>query len=125
MLKRRYESGAAASTLRSTHSEEATLDAKRVSTLLALIPDRVARQGSGVPFAPESCASRYPERIAHLARQLGWLTPLASLTIDDQRILGLVNAAGRPVHAADLEDGIGDGDPEDPAPVERIEHALA
>jgi hypothetical protein len=92
---------------------------------LAVIPDRVARELSGVRFAPESSSSRYPERMAHIARHLSWLTPLNALTVDDQRVLGLVNAAGRPVHAADLEDGLGEADPEEPAPMERIEHAIA
>jgi hypothetical protein len=91
---------------------------------LALVPDRVARRATGVTFTPDATSSRYPERIAHLARHLSWLTPLGSLTIDDQRVLGLVNAAGRPVHAADLEDGVGE-DPEEPAPMERIEHVIA
>lgn len=90
-----------------------------------MIPDRVARELNGVRFAPESSASRYPERIAHLARHLSWLSPLNALTIDDQRVLGLVNAAGRPVHAADLEEGSGEADPDDPGPAERIEHAIA
>lgn len=103
---------------------EAALDEHRVSTLLALIPDRVVRQQTGVRFNPEASSTRHPERIAHIARYLSWLTPLASLTLDDQRILGLVNAAGRPVHAGDLEDGMGE-DPEDVAPAERVEHAIA
>ena len=88
------------------------------------MPDRVARQPSGVRFHPESSASRHPERIAHLARHLSWLTPLGALTVDDQRVLGLVNAAGRPVHAGDLEDGAGE-DPEDAPATERAEHAIA
>jgi hypothetical protein len=58
-----------------------------------------------VRFAVESSGSRHPERIALLARNLSWLTPLAVLGVDEQRVLGLVNAAGRPVHAADLEEG--------------------
>ncbi len=103
---------------------EAALDAHRVSTLLALVPDRIARQQTGVPFNPQPSSTRPPDPLAHIGRYLSWLTPLVSLTIDDQRILGLVNAAGRPVHAGDLEDGMGD-DPEDVAPAERVEHVIA
>ena len=91
------------------------------------MPERVARRLSGVSFAPESSVSRHPERIAHIARQLSWLTPLNSLTTDDQRLLGLLNAAGRPVHSGDLEDGDGAGeaDAEDAAPLAQIEYAAA
>jgi hypothetical protein len=88
------------------------------------VPDRVARQQTGARFVPQASTSRHPERVVHIARHLSWLTPLAALTVDDQRILGLVNAAGRPVHAGDLEDGMGE-DPEDAAPMERTEHAVA
>lgn len=78
-----------------------------------------------------SSTTRYPERLPHIARLLNWLTPLYSLTLDDQRMLGLVNAAGRPVHSSDLEEGAaegaegGDGEPEDPGPLARTQHALA
>jgi hypothetical protein len=87
------------------------------------VPDRVARQQTGARFVPHASASRHPERVVHIARYLSWLTPLGTLTVDDQRILGLVNAAGRPVHAGDLEDGMGE-DPDDAAPLGRIEHAI-
>jgi hypothetical protein len=54
------------------------------------------------------------------------MTPLSPLTLDDQRVLGLVNAAGRPVHAADMEDGAGEpAEPEPDEPAERTRHALA
>ncbi|HWA38149.1 MAG TPA: hypothetical protein VG873_09825 [Burkholderiales bacterium] len=67
----------------------------------------------------------------HIAQLLNWLTPLSPLTLDDQRILGLVNAAGRPVHSSDLEEGAaesgseGPDDPDDPGPLQRAQHALA
>jgi hypothetical protein len=35
---------------------------------------------------------------------LNWMSPLNPITKDDQRVLGLLNANGRPVHAADLEE---------------------
>lgn len=71
--------------------------------------------------------SRHPERIALLARCLSWLTPLQPLDLEGQRILGLVNAAGRPVHAADLEEGAeGDEPPAAEAqPLESAEHVAA
>ena len=104
--------------------------ATRLSTLLAVIPDRAIRQLTGAHFQPESSATRHPERLPHIARLLSWLTPLTVLTVDDQRVLGLVNAAGRPVHASDLEEGAADGEaaepePEEPALPGRIQHALA
>ena len=94
---------------------EATLDSKLLS-LLALVPERLARLPTGMAFDPQSCATRHPERLAHIAGKLSWLTPLEALTTDDLRILGLVNAAGRPEHSADLEDA---------APLESLEHAAA
>lgn len=104
--------------------------ATRLSTLLAVIPDRAIRQLTGAPFRPETSATRHPERLPHIARLLNWLTPLAVLTVDDQRVLGLVNAAGRPVHATDLEEGGADGEavepePDEPALPQRTQHALA
>ena len=109
---------------------------KRVSTLLEVIPDRAARLVTGVPFLAETASSRHPERLAHIAQHLSWLTPLVFLTVDDQRILGLVNAAGRPVHSSDLEEGEGGGeleaadaepDPREPGatPTLQAEHAIA
>lgn len=75
----------------------------------------------------ESSATRHPERIAFLARTLSWLTPLATLGPDDQRLLGLVNAAGRPVHAADLEEGAEgeDAPAADAQALESAQHVVA
>lgn len=80
------------------------MDAAMVSSVMSLIPERTARTQSGVQFTPEAASCRYPDRIAHVAKFLHWLSPLASLSIEDQQVLGLRNAQGRPVHAADLED---------------------
>ncbi len=107
------------------------MDATRLSTVLALIPDRTIRQLTGAHFHPESSATRHPERLPHIARLLGWMTPLTAPTVHDQRVLGLVNAAGRPVHASDLEEGgaadgeAADREPDEPGLPGRVEHALA
>lgn len=79
------------------------MDASTVRRVMDLIPERVARVQSGTMFAA-AVPCRYPERVAHIARFLHWLSPLEELTREDQQVLGLLNAAGRPVHAADLED---------------------
>jgi hypothetical protein len=91
------------------------MDAAFVSKILSLIPERAPRTLPGAPFLPEAGASRYPERVRHLAQFLHWLSPLTALDKEDQKILGLLNAAGRPVHSgdaedADLEDGLEIGD---------------
>jgi hypothetical protein len=74
-----------------------------IDRIVSLIPERVARQPSGVTFTLEASGSRYPERIAHLVQFLNWTSPLNPITKDDQRVFGLVNEQGRAVHAADLE----------------------
>ena len=79
------------------------MDASTVRRVMDLIPERVARVQGGTSFAADS-PCRYPERVARLARFLHWMSPLEALAKEDQQLLGLLNAAGRPVHAADLED---------------------
>lgn len=91
------------------------MDAAYVSKILSLIPDRAARAQSGAAFIPEEGSSRYPERVRHLAGLLGWLSPLAALSKDDQKILGLLNAAGRPIHAGEEP---GEEPADDEAPLE-------
>src|SRR3977135_3287745 len=84
---------------------EATMNARNVSNIVALIPERVTRIPSGTPFAasmPGAC--RYPERLAHLARFLKWLSALDPISKEDQTVLGLFNASGRPAHAGDDDD---------------------
>lgn len=81
------------------------MNASIVSSIVSLIPERVARVPSGTAFtAVQAGACRYPERVAHLARFLHWLGPLNPVTKDDQHLLGLIAANGRPVHAADEEE---------------------
>lgn len=66
------------------------MDAAFVSQVLSLIPDRAARTHSGLPFLPEAGASRHPERLKLVAGFLNWLTPLCSLSKEDQQALGLL-----------------------------------
>jgi hypothetical protein len=81
------------------------MNAARVFGLISLIPDRTARLSSGTPFSDAQAATcKHPERVAHLCRFLSWLGPLDPLSKEDQQILGLRAANGRPIHAADLED---------------------
>jgi hypothetical protein len=84
------------------------MDAAFVSKILSMIPDRAMRTQLGAPFLPDFSSapggSRYQERVRHLAKFLNWLSPLSALDKEDQKILGLLNAAGRPVHGADAED---------------------
>lgn len=82
------------------------MDASTVRAVMALIPERVTRVQSGSAFAPADPTARYAERIARLARLLHWMSPLEALPREEQQALGLLNAAGRPVHAADLEDDV-------------------
>jgi hypothetical protein len=80
------------------------MNAATIDRIVSLIPERTARLSSGVAFTPEASVCRHPERLAQLALFLNWMSPLNPITKDDQRALGLLNAAGRPVHAVDLEE---------------------
>lgn len=80
-----------------------------LARILALVPERTARVQTGTRFAAGTTASPHPERIAHLARQLTWMTPLFAQDKDSQQRLGLLNAAGRPITAPEESDG-GPGD---------------
>jgi hypothetical protein len=72
-----------------------------LSRIVSLVPERLARVPSGTRFALQSTGTRHPERLEHLALQLSWLTPLMPQDKESQQRLGLLNAAGRPVMAAD------------------------
>lgn len=87
------------------------MNAAMVTRLLSLIPERVARAPSGTCFAAEGAGSRHPERVVHLTKFLQWLSPLNALTREDQQVLGLLSASGKPVHAGD-EDDEGEVEPE-------------
>jgi hypothetical protein len=83
------------------------MDASTVRRVMEMIPERTARQQSGSAFAAD-CPCHHAGRLAHLVRFLHWMSPLEALAREDQQVLGLLNAAGRPVHAADLEDEEGE-----------------
>ena len=79
------------------------MNASTVQRIISLIPERVARAQSGALFTMTG-ACRHPERIACLSRYLQWLSPLNPVSRDDQKLLGLLLANGRTVHAGDVED---------------------
>lgn len=103
------------------------MNAAAIHRIVSLIPERVARLPGGVAFTPAAAsACRYPERLAHLVQFLNWMGPLNPITKDDQRVPGLLNANGRPVHAADLEgDELLEQGEEQDAAEELEEEALA
>ena len=80
------------------------MSAAMISRIVSLIPERVARVQSGAGFHSTESPSRYPERVSHLAQFLSWLSPLSAISKDDQQILGLLHANGRPVHANETEE---------------------
>jgi len=79
------------------------MNASTVHRIISLIPERVARVQSGALFTTVG-ACRHPERVAYLSCYLQWLSPLNPVSRDDQKLLGLLLANGRPVHAGDVED---------------------
>jgi hypothetical protein len=86
---------------------EATMNASNISNIVALIPERVTRMPSGTPFAASSPgACRYPERLAHLARFLKWMSALDPISKEDQTVLGLLSPSGRPTHAGEDDDDV-------------------
>ena len=105
------------------------MNAETVARLMSLIPERTTRFQGGATFELAASTCRYPERLAHVAKFLHWMSPLESLSNEDQQVLGLRNAAGRPVHAADLEDDELDGEAqagelEDPAHADEREESM-
>jgi hypothetical protein len=86
-----------------------------ISRIIDSIPDRVARVQTGTVFKleEEGDAANFPARLVHLSQYLNWLTPLFRLSKEDQRILGLIGANGRLLHAADAEDDELFGDAEE------------
>jgi hypothetical protein len=83
--------------------KSATVNSATVSRVLSLIPDRTVRAQSGATFLLEGSACKHPERLGHVVKFLHWLSPLDVLTKDDQRVLGLISASGRPVQSEDDE----------------------
>ncbi len=89
------------------------MNASDILRIVSLIPERVARVPTGTRFSASSPgACRYPERLAHLAHFLRWLSALDPISKEDQTVLGLLNANGRPAHAGD-EDEDAMGEPEE------------
>jgi hypothetical protein len=83
--------------------KSATVNPATVSRVLSLIPDRTVRLQTGAAFLLEGTACRHPERLAHVVKFLSWLSPLDTLGKDDQRVLGLISANGRPVQSEEDE----------------------
>ena len=80
-----------------------------VSRIVASIPERRARSLSGTAFTPEGArACSDPARLVSVARLLRWLTPLAPLTGEEQRALGLLAGGAR--SALPPEEGAAEGD---------------
>ncbi len=80
------------------------MDSIKVSSLLARIPERVARAASGTPFVLQASRCAEPERFERLCGFLQWLTPLEPRSKDDQRVLALFTGGARPVDALDGND---------------------
>ncbi len=78
-----------------------------VSRIVSSIPERAPRSLMGTAFNLEGArACSDPARLAGVVRLLQWLSPLIPLSQDEQRALGLHNAAARPSALAedDLEE---------------------
>jgi hypothetical protein len=75
------------------------MDSTKVASLLARIPQRVARAVSGTPFSLPASRCAEPDRFARLCGLLQWLTPLELLSKDDQRVLALFSSNARAVDA--------------------------
>ena len=80
------------------------MDSTKVASLLARIPQRVARAASGTAFALHASRCAEPERFARLCAFLQWLTPLEPLSKEDQRVLALFAGHARPADALDGND---------------------
>ena len=80
-----------------------------VSRIVASVPERTARSLSGTAFTPDGArACSDPARLVNVARLLRWLTPLAPLTGEEQRALGLHVGSARP--GLPPEEGAAEGD---------------
>ncbi len=97
------------------------MDAETVARVLSLIPDRVTYAPSGAAVLADRWNCRYAERIDFLTKCAHWMAPLTPTTKDEQRLLGLISANGRPMHASGVEVEL---EPEIPAPFEDHEESL-
>jgi hypothetical protein len=91
----------------------ANMNAAKIAQVLSYVSERQPHVQSGSTFALEGSSCRYPERLAHLAPLLHWLTPLYPMTLEDQQALGLVGANGRALHAADEDADLALDEPEE------------
>jgi hypothetical protein len=86
-------------------TSEAHMNAGTVAKVISMIPERTVRVQSGAVFMLEATGCQYAGRLAHVSKFLNWMSPLDSLSKDDQRELGLLSPNGRPTHVSDDEDG--------------------
>ena len=75
------------------------MDATMIARVMAAVPERAPWEHRGATFIAHDGQSA---ELKTLAPFLNWLSPLAALSRDDQRALGLLAAAPRP--AAEEED---------------------
>src|SRR3954462_1048892 len=96
------------------------MDAATVFRVLSLIPDRIAYASSGAA-CPAAAKCEYPERLAFILQRQHWLSPiLEALNKEEQRMLGLHAAHGRPA----LESGEDAAEPGEAADLEEAELEL-
>jgi hypothetical protein len=93
------------------------MDAAMIARVLSVIPERTAWEHRGASFAAHEGQG---EQLRYLAPFLHWLSPLAALTKDDQRALGLLSAA--PKRAEEEEDDLAAGE-ESLEPLEVVDDA--
>jgi hypothetical protein len=92
------------------------MDAAIVFRVISLIPDRMPRMQSGCVFNPGS----QPEQLVLLAKFLTWLAPLDPISKEEQQLLGVRSAAGRPLGVGEEEGGL-----EPLEPLEALEETSA
>jgi hypothetical protein len=86
------------------------MDAATVARLMSLIPERAAWAHSGTAFAAHDGQG---EQVRLLAGFLNWMSPLACLSKDEQRALGLLASHNRPAALEADPDGEEDAELED------------
>ena len=94
---------------------EGRMNPKMVSSIVSLIPERVARALSGTRFGVADARARNGEQVAHLARYLQWLSPLSPISKEDQSALGIASPHAKPAREGEgLEDDDEGPDPSGP-----------
>ena len=78
------------------------MNPKMVSSIVSIIPERVARAQSGTPFPSSSANARHGAQVENLSRFLQWLSPLNPITKEEQSALGITAPHGR--HALEEEE---------------------